>query len=65
MFLARNETWGWVWEVVSGRHGQERARKEEGVGKGGKNFKDAWGAVRYSYEIVSHPRTSQRHWSTR
>ena len=46
MFLAGNEIWGWVWEVVSGRHGQERARKEEGVGKGGKNFEDAWGTVR-------------------
>ena len=46
MVLAGNEVWGWVWKVVSGRHSQERARKEEGIGKGGKNFEDVWGTVR-------------------
>ena len=46
-----------------GQCGQGKGREVEGIGKDERNFENAWGAVRQSWEVLSYPRTSQRHMS--
>ena len=47
-----------MWEVDWERNIVENEKEVKDVGKDRRSFEDAWGAVRKSWEIVSHPQTS-------